>query len=76
MISLGIISVDFDYWLDFLLSAYIPEKKSECNKTEYLFVDFKVAYDVVRRDVMYTILTEFGITMKFIRLFKMCLHLK
>jgi hypothetical protein len=43
-------------------------------KAEYqLFVDFKKAYDSGRREVLYNILTEFGIPMKLLRLIKMCL---
>ena len=38
-----------------------------------LFIDFKKAYDSVRREVLYNILTEFGILKKLIRLIKMCL---
>jgi len=38
-----------------------------------LFVDFKKTYDSVRREVLYNILTEFGIPRKLIRLIKMCL---
>jgi hypothetical protein len=37
-----------------------------------LFIDFKVAYDSVRKEVLYNILTEFGIPMKLVRLIKMC----
>ena len=49
------------------------------NKWEYiqavhqLFIDFKKVYDSVRREVLYNILTEYGIPMKLIRLIKMCL---
>jgi len=35
--------------------------------------DFKNAYDSVRREVLYNILIEFGITMKLVRLIKTCL---
>jgi hypothetical protein len=50
------------------------EKKWECNETVHqLFVDFKKAYDSVRREVLYNILIEFGIPMKLVRLIKMCL---
>ena len=38
-----------------------------------LFLDFKKAYDLVRRKVLYNILSEFGILMKLVRLIKMCL---
>ena len=38
-----------------------------------LFIDFKKAYDSVRREVLYNILIEFGIPTKPVRLIKMCL---
>jgi hypothetical protein len=47
----------------------------ECDVTlNQLFIDFKKAYDSVRREVLYNILTEFGVPMKLIRLIKMCLN--
>jgi hypothetical protein len=53
----------------------ILEKKSEYNETVHqLFVDFKKAYDSVRREVLYNILIEFGVPMKLVRLIKMCLN--
>jgi hypothetical protein len=33
-----------------------------------LFIDFKRAYDSVRREVLYSILIEFGANMKLVRL--------
>ena len=39
-----------------------------------LFIDFKEAYDSVRREVLYIILIEFNIPMKLVRLIKMCLN--
>ena len=35
-----------------------------------LFIDFKKAYDSIRREVLYNILTEFSIPMKLVRLRK------
>jgi hypothetical protein len=53
----------------------ILEKKREYNETVHqLFIDFKKAYDSVRREVLYNILTEFGVPMKLVRLIKMCLN--
>ena len=52
----------------------ILEKKWEYNEaSHWLFIDFKKAYDSVRREVLYNILIEFGIPMKLVRLIKMCL---
>ena len=39
-----------------------------------LFVDFRKAYDSVRREVWYNVFIEFGIPLKLARLTKMCLH--
>jgi hypothetical protein len=39
-----------------------------------LFVDFKRAYDSVKREVLYNILLKFGIPKKLVRLIKMCLN--
>jgi hypothetical protein len=39
-----------------------------------LFIDFKNAYDSIRREVLYNILIEFGILMKLMRLIKSCLN--
>jgi hypothetical protein len=48
-------------------------KKWEYNGTVHqLFIVFKKAYDSVRREVLYSILIEFGITRKVIGLIKMC----
>ena len=52
----------------------IPEKKLEYNEAVHqLFIDFKKAYDSVRREVLYNILIEFGIPRKLVRLINMCL---
>jgi hypothetical protein len=39
-----------------------------------LFIDFKKAYDSVRREVLHNFLTESGVSMKLVRLIKMCLN--
>jgi hypothetical protein len=53
----------------------ILENKWEYNeRVHQLFVDIKKAYDSVRREVLYNILIEAGITMKLVRLLRMCLN--
>jgi hypothetical protein len=53
----------------------ILEKKWEYNGTVHqLFIDFKKAYDSVKREVLYNILFEFGVPKKLVRLIKMCLN--
>jgi hypothetical protein len=39
-----------------------------------LFIDFKKAYDLVKTEILYNILLEFGIPKKVVRLIKMCLN--
>jgi sorting nexin-29 len=52
----------------------ILEKKWEYNETIHqLFIDFKKAYDSVRREILYNILIERGVPMKLVRFIKMCL---
>jgi hypothetical protein len=52
----------------------ILEKKWKYHKAVHqLFIDFKNAYDSVRREVLYNILIAFGIPRKVVRLIKMCL---
>ena len=38
-----------------------------------MFIDFKKAYDSVRREVLYNILIEFGVPKNLVRLVKICL---
>jgi len=76
---LQIISVDFDTTGQLLIiySAFVKylRKKWEYNETvDQLFTDFKKAYDSVRREVLYSILNEFGISRKQASLIKMCLN--
>jgi sorting nexin-29 len=53
----------------------ILEKKWEYNgRVHQLFIDFKKAYDSVRREALYNILIEFGIRRKLVGLIRMCLN--
>jgi hypothetical protein len=53
----------------------ILEKKLEYTETVHqLLIVFKKAYDSVRREVLYNILIEFGVPMKFVWLIKICLN--
>jgi len=52
----------------------ILEKKWEYNEAvPQLFIDFKKAFDSVRREILYNTLIEFGIRKKLVSLIKMCL---
>jgi len=52
----------------------ILEKKWEYNEAVHQrFIDFKTSYDSIRREVLHSILIEFGIPMKMVRLINMCL---
>jgi hypothetical protein len=51
------------------------ERKLEYNKIVHqLFVDVQKAYYSVRREALYSILIEFGVPMKLVKLIKMCLN--
>jgi hypothetical protein len=51
------------------------EKKWENYETvNQVFIYLKKANDSVRREVLYNILTRFGVPMKLVRLIKMCLN--
>jgi len=53
----------------------ILEKKWEHDEAvDQIFIDFKEAYDSVRREALYINLIEFGIPKKLVRLIKMCLN--
>jgi len=70
--------VDFDAAVQLLIiySAFVKylKKKREYNEAvHHLFIDFKKAYDSIRREVLYNFLIEFGIPMKKVRVIKMCL---
>ena len=53
----------------------ILEKKWGYNEAVHqTFVDFKKTYDSVRREVLYLILSQFGIPWKQVRWIKMCLN--
>jgi hypothetical protein len=73
------ISVDFDV-TDQLLIRFSTFVRCRRKKLEYneavrkIYIDFKKAYDSVRRKVLYSILIQFGVPMKLIRLIKMCLN--
>jgi hypothetical protein len=75
---LGIINVDSDTILQILI-IYILYSSNTWEKIEYneavlqLIIHFKKAYNSVRREALYNILTAFGKTKKQVRPIKMCL---
>ena len=50
---------------------YLRKKWEHNEAVRQLFIDFKKAYDSVRREALYNILIEFGIPKKLVRLIKM-----
>jgi hypothetical protein len=44
----------------------------EREREHQLFIDFKKAYDSVRREVLYDVLIKFGVPMKLVSLIKVC----
>jgi hypothetical protein len=77
--KLGITNVDIGIIDQRLIKFSIPgrylRKNVEYNGTVHqLFIDFKKAYDSVRRKVLYSILIEFGIPRKLVGLFQVCLN--
>jgi hypothetical protein len=57
------------------LHRQILEKKWEYNSTVHkLFIDFKKAYDSVRREALYNIIIESGIPRRLVGLIEMCLN--
>jgi hypothetical protein len=72
-----IINVDFsiiDQQFRIFYIWQILEKKWEYNGTVHqLFIDFKKAYESVRREVLYNIFIESGIPRKLVGLIQMCL---
>ena len=75
---MGIINVDSDATGQPLIiySAFVKYFKRNGNTMKQCissFIDFKKAYDSVRREVLYNILIEFGFPKKLVRLIEMCL---
>jgi hypothetical protein len=59
---------------DFFAFMRYCRKKWEYNEAVHqIFVDLKKAYDSVRGEVLYNILTEFGVPIKLVRSIKKCL---
>jgi hypothetical protein len=68
--------VDFDITGQLLIihSAFVKYLRRNGNEAVHqLFIDFKKAYDSVRREVLCNILTEFGTSTKLVRLIKVYL---
>jgi hypothetical protein len=68
---LGIINVDSNaagrLLITYAALVKYMRKKWEYNESVHqLFIDFKKAYDSVRREVLYNILIEFGIPKKLV----------
>jgi hypothetical protein len=53
---------------------YCRKNWREWDSTSDLFVGFKEVYDSIRREVLYNTVTDFCISMKLIRVIKMCFN--
>jgi hypothetical protein len=57
------------------VSAFVRYwRKIGVKTVRQLFIDFKKAFDSERREVFYSILTEFGVPMKLARMLRVCLN--
>ena len=71
---LEIINVDSDATDHIFCIRQILQKKWKYHEAvNQIFIDFKKAYDSVRREVLRNIYIAFGIPMKLVRLIKICL---
>jgi hypothetical protein len=68
--------VDFDITDQLLIrySIFIRYWRKSENIMGQYSIDFERAYDSVTREVVHSILIEFGIPLKLVRLIKMCLN--
>ena len=57
----------------FCIRQILKKKWEYKEAASQLFIDFKKAYDPIRREVLYNILIEFHIPMKLAQLIKICL---
>jgi hypothetical protein len=58
----------------FYIQQILEKKWEYSGAVHQLFIDFKKAHDSVKREVLYNIMLEFGVTKKLIRLIKVCLN--
>jgi hypothetical protein len=75
---LGIMNGDLEIieqlQIRFCICQMLGKKWEHSGTVHQLFVEFKKVYAAVRREVPYSILTEFGIPMKQVNLIKMYLY--
>jgi hypothetical protein len=70
---LRITNVDFNV-IGRRLIKFLSSTGEKVGAVHQLFIDFKKAYDSVRRKVLYNILNELGIPRELVGLIKMCLN--
>jgi hypothetical protein len=72
---LGVIIIGFDVTYQLLIFyAFVKYWRKNGCIVHMLLIDFKKAYGLVKGEVLYNILIEFGVSLKLVRLIKMRLN--
>jgi hypothetical protein len=60
--------------MDFSICQILQEKLEYNGTVHHIMVHLKKGYESIRKDILYNILSDFGILMELVMLIKMCLN--